>query len=393
LTARASSAQSPIDPGIELPFTVTFWCGPPLDELDDRRAAEIAAAGFNVIGPPCEGGYDRERNLGALDVAARHGLRVWVADHRFGRAALKTGGSAGPAVADYRDRPAVGGYFVADEPNAGEFGAVGSLVAEVRAADPRRLAYVNLLPDYVRPADLRAASYADYLERFIAEVNPSLLSYDYYPFGKEKDRSTFFANLTAVASAARLHRLPFMLIALVMPHEPYRDPTEAELSWQVFHALAFGARGISYFAYWTPPGSADHPLRGGLIEGGRRTLHYYQVARLNRQLLAIAHQVEAGEWLCAADALAEIGPGFPIGPIEGIDGGPVTAGLFTRRDGGIAALLVNRDYRYGVRAALRLRGGTKRGETFDPETESWAALGDEAVPLAPGGARLVRWSR
>ena len=48
------------------------------------------------------------------------------------------------------------------------------------------------------------------------------------------------------------HDVPFLLIVQAMPHGPYRDPTEAELAWQVHHALAFGARGISYFTYWTP---------------------------------------------------------------------------------------------------------------------------------------------
>ncbi|HUI27197.1 MAG TPA: hypothetical protein VL403_14030, partial [Candidatus Kryptonia bacterium] len=74
------------------PFIITFWCGPPLAEFTDARAEEIAAAGFNIVGPPCEGGRARVDQLHALDVAARHGLRVWLMDRRLGKDAPKTPG-------------------------------------------------------------------------------------------------------------------------------------------------------------------------------------------------------------------------------------------------------------------------------------------------------------
>src|SRR4029079_12074399 len=127
---------------------------------------------------------------------------------------------------------------------------------------------------YIPPEHLQAASYDAYVEDFIATVQPRLLSYDFYPFGHEKDRSTFFANLAAMRGAALRHDLPFMLIVLATPHGPYRDPTEGELAWQVHHALAYGAHGISYFTYWTPPGDGQWTFRHGLIEDGQPTLHY-----------------------------------------------------------------------------------------------------------------------
>src|SRR5262245_53522773 len=237
------------------PFVLTFWCGPPLEQFDDWRAAEIAAAGFTVVGSPCQGGFDPGLTVRALDVAGRQGLRLWVTDHRIHPATI--GDADWPAaleaaVRDYRGHPALGGYVVFDEPVASQFEAIAVVVAALHGADPDHLAYVNLLPDYIPPSGLGTASYEDYVEQFIATVRPQLLSYDYYPFGAEKDRSTFFTNLAVIRAAALRHGLPFMLIVLAMPHGPYRDPTEGELAWQVHHALAYGARGISYFTYWTP---------------------------------------------------------------------------------------------------------------------------------------------
>jgi hypothetical protein len=387
--SAASASSSTSD------FIATFWCGPPLDLFDDRRAAEIAAAGFNVVGFPCEGGYDRDRNRRALDVAARHGLGMLVADHRFGPAALRAGGDWRPglrdAVRDYAGHPALRGYFVADEPVVAEFADVAAMVAEIRVVDPTGVAYVNLLPDYIPPDKLGAESYERYVERFVEEVEPRLLSYDYYPFGKEKDRSTFFANLGVIRWVARRHRIPFLLIALAMPHGPYRDPTEAELAWQVFHALAFGARGVSYFTYWTPPTGGEWNNRYGLVEGGKRTLHYHQVSRINAKARALAAELAGFDSYAVADSTGETGLSFPVGPIAAADGGTFTAGLFRDETGTVAALIVNRDYRYGARAAFTLRAGAEPPEVFDDAVGRWRAAADLSFLLPPGDAVLLRW--
>jgi hypothetical protein len=376
-------------------FILTFWCGPPLAQFDDARAAEIAAAGFTVVGAPCTGGSDPDLNLRALEVAARHGLRMWVRDHRISPASIAA--PDGPAqldaaVAQYGASPALGGYFIDDEPTVSEFAGVAAVVSALHDADPDHLAYVNLLPDYA-PAEPRGApTYEDYVEQFISTVHPQLLSYDYYPFGTEKDRSTFFKNLAAIRAAALQHDLPFMLIVLAMPHGPYRDPTEAELAWQVHHALAYGARGVSYFTYWTPEKGGQWNNRNGLIVEGRPTLHYFQAARLNRGVRALGDALAAFRSIAVADSAGEIGVGFPIGPIAAIEGGPITAGLFGDGSGRLAALLVNRDYRFGVTAHVVLQPGASLPAAFDPETLAWEPAAATSFVLPPGGARLLCWS-
>ena len=373
------------------PFILTFWCAPPLAVLDDARMTEIAAAGFTTVGAPCEGDLDEADNRRMLAVAARHGLRAWVADHRLYAAAAGAPDAAALAaavVASYRDAPALDGYVVADEPTTAEFARLGATVAALGADDPDRLAYINLLPDYVLPPQLGAESYADYLERFVATVRPRLLSVDYYPFGKHKDRSTFFANLAALRDTALRHDLPFLWITLAMPHGPYRAPSEAEMSWQAFHALAYGARGISYFTYWTPS-SGDSNHRRGLLDGGRATARYFQVQRLNRELRAVGGALTGWRSLAVADSRGEIAAPLPIGPLAGVDGGDFTIGLFGDGRGGIAALLVNRDYRDGATATLRLREGTRLPlELVDGR---WQRARSPSWVIEPGGARLLRF--
>lgn len=355
--------------------------------------AEIAGAGFTTVGAPCEDGLEPADNLRVLALAQRHGLHMWVADHRLYQAAAGAADAAtltDAVVATYRDAPALDGYVVADEPTTEEFEHLAPVVAALRAADPERLAYINLLPDYVPPKLLAADSYADYLERFASEVRPALLSVDYYPFGEHRDRSSFFANLAALREAALRHDLPFLWIALAMPHGPYRDPTEGELSWQVFHALAYGARGVSYFTYWTPQPDEMHHRRG-IIDGGRLTPRYFQVQRLNRQLRAVGGALRGWRSLAVADARGEIATPLPIGPLAGVDGGDFTIGFFGNGEGGIAALVVNRDYRNGATATLRLRDGSPMpAELVD---DRWHPASGLTSVIEPGGARLFRWEQ
>lgn len=375
------------------PFILTFWCAPPLPVLDDGRMAEIAAAGFTTIGAPCEGDLDPAENLRMLALAERHGLRAWVADHRLYSAAAGAadGAALTAAVVDtYRAAPALAGYVVADEPITSQFPRLAPVVAALRAADPARLAYINLLPDYVPPRLLEAESYPDYLERFVAEVRPELLSVDYYPFGKHKDRSSFFANLSALRDTALRHDLPFLWIALAMPHGPYRAPSEGEISWQAFHALAYGARGVSYFTYWTPSGESDWHHRRGLLDDGRLTARYFQVQRINRQVRAAGDALAGWRSLAVADSRGEVAAPLPIGPLAGVDGGDFTIGFFGDGHDGIAALVVNRDYRDGATATLRLRDGV--APPLELIAGRWQPARSLSWVIEPGGARLLKWS-
>jgi hypothetical protein len=129
-----------------------------------------------------------------------------------------------------------------------------------------------------------------------------------------------------------------------------------------------------------------------LIEDGRPTLHYFQIARLNRSLRALGEALAPYRSIAVADSVGEIAVGFPIGPIDSIDGGPITAGLFGDRAGRLAVLLVNRDYRYGVTATLRLHPSAPLPEVFDPGQRRWQPAGGTSFVLAPGDARLLRWT-
>lgn len=374
-------------------FITTFWCGPPLHFFDDDRAREIAEAGFNLVGATCEGPVNPQLNAAALRVAHRHGLRMLIKDQRISAHQPVAEGwqaRADEALAAYRDLPGLAGYFLLDEPSNGSiYPDIAALRQRIRRRDPSLIGYVNLLPDYVfaGPED-----YRDYVESYLFRTRPELLSYDHYPFLIGSDRPSFFDNLALIRELALEYEVPFMLIVQLMPHAEYRDPTPAELGWQVYHALAFGARGISYFAYWTPtqvPDNIAYRFRGAIIEGGMRTRHYDEVKVLNRCLRAIAEELDGFRSVGVWDSQGEFGIAEKPEPIAAVAAGDIVAGVFRDTAGRSATLLVNRGYRDAARVELGPSSDGRVVEVFDPQSGSWATTGP-SIDLPAGEAKLVR---
>jgi hypothetical protein len=402
LLILASSACGPVTRGAVAPprqpagpvapasdsFITTIWCGPPFEQFTDVRAEEIVAAGFNVVGPPCERPTGPFQPFDALAVAARHGLKMWIADARYGQRARTVPDwqdQIARAVADYKDRPGFGGYFLADEPSAPQFADLGAIAARIRELDPGAFIYVNILADYI-PRGWGTATYREYVEQFVTTVRPSILSYDYYTFLEHEDRPTFFSNLALIRDVAQEHHLPFMLIFLAMPHGPYRDPTAAELSWQALHALAYGASGISYFAYWTPVDVEFQDVmhfRHGLIENGRTTDRHREATILDTAVRAIAYELEGFHLVSAESA--------PFAPIVSLRGSDVTVALFGNDTGVRKILLVNRSYHHEATIAFRRSDPRVRIERFDVRLQRWLDNRHAGLQIDAGGAQLLNW--
>lgn len=111
---------------------------------------------------------------------------------------------------------------------------------------------------------------SQYLSSYISTVHPDMLCFDHYPLFSgvtpDSDVSTagYHRNLRAVASAARSASLPFFNFFGSMPYNGRADVSEAQLRWQAFTSLAYGAKGVLYFCYWSPTGTSFE-WGGGLI--------------------------------------------------------------------------------------------------------------------------------
>ncbi|MBN1488953.1 MAG: hypothetical protein JXA69_03460 [Phycisphaerae bacterium] len=317
-------------------FAIGFWVDPPAADDMDARYAEIADAGFTLV----IGGFGArtpETVRQQLDLCQKHGLKAIVS-------------MAGLAPDALPEGPACWGYSVRDEPNAAEFAAMRQTVDAIRKARPGRLAYINLFPDYASPAQLGAPSYDEHIMRFVKEVGADVLSMDHYPmFRPDADgRDGYCRNLESMRKGSLAAEVPFWNFFNTMPFGPHSDPTEAQLRWQIYASLAYGAKGVLYFCYWTPTGG-EFPKGGAIITAeGRRTRHYDQAKRINAALKNLGPTLMR----LTSTGVHRVGPkddpaAVLLGsPIRSLTRDDYLVGTFRHADGRRAALLVNYHFAY-----------------------------------------------
>jgi hypothetical protein len=253
--------------------------------LDEPRHGieSLRACGFDTVA------FIRPDQLGKVEKAGMRALVGRPSDLR-----LNWRGMSEKAIVDHVRRlvsdagtgDALIGYFIADEPSASEFRALGKAVAAVKRFAPGKLAYINLYPNYASRAQLGTKTYAQYLERFVAVVKPQFLSYDNYNVQYSLDlrsrarAAMYFTNLLRVRRTAQTHGLPFWNAVVSNQIRPYTTvPSPANLALQAYTSLAAGARGLTWFTYYA--GRYDY---APIDRAGNRTATWSYLRTVNRQV-------------------------------------------------------------------------------------------------------------
>lgn len=238
---------------------------------------------------------------------------------------------------------------------------------------------------------------------------PQVLTYDHYPFLTETsvfagDRITedYYINLEMIRSASVRYDTPFWLFVQTLAFNgTHRDPTEAEIRWQVNTSLAFGAKGIQYFTYWTPEDGREKFGDAIIARDGSRTKHYAEVQAVNRELAELGPALMqlksegvlfSGKHQAAAeDSIA----GFA--PLEAVEGGAAVIGCFTDAEGLPALFVVNGSYEEAATVTLRLgEHPYRQAELGSGRSRTMVELDGVSrlqLKLALGEGRLVRFVR
>ena len=399
-------------------FIITFWCPPP---ATDEQLAVVASEGFNLTWTPEEG----------LGVAARHGLRAMLTSDLLVPEALDDADKRAKLEAlieRVKKHPALEAYHITDEPGAGAFPGLGRLVAFLRERDPSHLAYINLFPTYANEEQLGVSAdsadrarvgipqnyagvgaddktvlrYREHLRKFVEIVQPDLISYDHYHFlkkadGLPKDGEQYFLNLALIRLAAQEANKPFLnIIQANTIEKSWRLPNATEMRWLVFTTLAYGGRGISYFTYWGPPSY------NGLYQDGKRMPLAADVAMLNREIAMF------GPALMKLNSVAayQTTP-LPIGaeaipasaPVQITGGGEFVLGIFGTATKPSAFMIVNRNYKQGAEAVVKILIPGRQLQELDRKTGKWskfATLDQDRtlkIKLAAGDGRLFSVER
>ncbi len=364
-------------------FVIGFWGDPPVDGQVNARYAEVAEAGFNVVmggmGASSPALAQRQR-----DACNRVNIRVLFATYGLPVSALCN------CATTY-------GFLIRDHPSVTELETIRARVEEVRRERPGKLPFINLAPPSTPLEKLGAPDYETYLETVLDALRPEVLCWDEMPWALPGDEGPerYERALGRFREIALRRGVPFWTFVQVMAYGTDHVPSEADIRWQVYTALAYGAKGILYFAYATPVN--DPKTRGsGLIDpDGRKTDRLETVTAINRELKRMAAMLFRSTSLGAFD-LADADQSRALtenAPVTSGTPAPVTAGVLRDAEGTLVLLLVNRE-RAGATMtdltfAVPARELDRKAGKVIPLKDDDAAREGVQVRIAPGDARLV----
>jgi hypothetical protein len=380
-------------------FPIACWRGPRPAQNTLENYRILRECGFNIVGPT--GGYTPEQNRELLLYCRQAGLKAIVCDPRIAPATVLRDDwqkVVADVVKDYSGFDALYGYYLLDEPSSMLFDPLGMLSRELERLDPDHLPYINLLPTYANTKQLGTPTYEEHLIRFIETASPRLLSYDHYALRKAGGvRSDYYENMALVQEASRRSGIPWWYVHYSGAYSGYRAPTEAEMRWQVYTSLAYGAKGISYWYYWGRNQEGDE--RTGVVDpDGKPTWLYPILQRLNHETQIL------GNILLPMDCtevyhVGDIPPGTRRMGTEALvklpDDAPLMAGIFRDDAGEQAALVVNRDATQAVDVAITFLPHVARIEQVSSDDGSTRELtrneeGAVNLKVSAGGGTLLR---
>ncbi len=282
-------------------IAIGLWVTPPANNQTSDAYKDIKECGINFV----NGFYFHEnsnsRILNVLDHCQSHGLKYFANRAVVTDDIKKYAQNPDPAlltkftngIKPYANHPAFAGELLMDEPGKPLFGSVNAFASAFKNAFPEKLWHVNLFPSYAT-GGIQASNYADYINSWMETLSPHYLSYDSYPLlTNGKIINDYYSNLDFIRSKSRFKEIPFwtfiqtLAISGTSGVDDKREPSEADIRWQVWSGLAFGAKGIQYFCYWSP-GSGSETFGEALIGlDGQKTVRYDYVKKLNADINAV----------------------------------------------------------------------------------------------------------
>jgi hypothetical protein len=436
-------------------YPIGLWSPPPPTETTEERYQEIAAAGFNfVVGG--NGIQDYSTNPAALAAATATNLKFLLTDRTLRRkihdstaganVAGAHQGGATPSLlrqtfANGKPRPkprpstshstppeatsdpreevrlrirrllklyarysALAGLHLYDEPSRDLFGIVGYTREALQGLAPDKLPYVNVWPSYASNSALGTSTYEQYLRLYLSEVAPPLLCFDHYPLLEGTGiTSDYFYNWAVIRRYALQAGIPSWVFIQSADFggeganiSKRRRPNEAEILWQINVSLAYGAKGIQYFTYWTP--AATHFGEALVSRDGVLTPLYNYAKRANnysrvvgKVLLPLTSDsvAHANEEPLPHGATAFKADGY----VTSTSGSPVILGKFRKPAGGTDRylLVANRSFANEAETKITLSSSVSKVLELDSQTGTFASVAQQGtlvLRMAPGEARL-----
>ena len=397
-------------------FPVGALWPPPPSHITQARLQEMKDSGVNffITGNYLDDGYIVTRALGVADaVGAMHiivrddhdiaNMSYWftITDDRSVPMSISTADAvamANRAFGTYVSHPSFAGFSLLEDTEPGTYNRLNATVAALRAANPYYLRYSNLPPG-------TGPGYQASIVEYAGKVGAQMLSFDRYPMLADGSTDPDYVNNWAdMRAAANQLGLPVWGYIQTVGFDGHRSPSYDDIAWQVNTSLAYGAKGVQYFTYWTPTPERGHNFQPAMIDPlGRRTQHYYDVQDINAGTLAgLGNKLRAMTSESVTHANESTAPArtarfSPDNFVTDTSGNAVVLSRFVDKAGDRWLLVVNRSNTTAAKATVNLRSSSvARVNQFDSKTSTLSAQRDPAglsVSLRPGASTLYQLSK
>ena len=248
---------------------------------------------------------------------------------------------------------AVIGFHLTDEPGASYFPPLAKAVRAVKKYAPGKLAYINVYPNYATlgapdNSQMHTGSYQEYLDRYVAEINPQFISYDNYmvQFSLDMEDSTkaakYYHNLLDIRELCLKHDLPMwntLTACQIRAHTPI--PSPANLHLQAYTTLAAGGRAMKWYTYY----SRNYYGYAPIDKNDEKSLTWYYLQSLNKELLNLwptLKHLKSTDVYFSSPAPVDQLPLLPGKLVRSVNSNtPVMTGEFEHKDGSKYIMIVN----------------------------------------------------
>ena len=199
-------------------------------------------------------------------------------------------------IKEYTNVPGVGGFYIRDEPyNANP---LAPAYRAIKKAAPDAYPYLNFLPNIYGSAQAYERQMNDWVNLAQRDGDKlEYLTYDRYPFGDAPDSLDYNGMLYNMRSVWKVGLDNNVKTGLYIQSigrldangNPggFRRTNGNEIRYEVFSALAFGFKQLSYFCWFTPTGRTENFTNAIITPDGEKTDLFEPVKKLNGEVLKI----------------------------------------------------------------------------------------------------------
>lgn len=254
------------------------------------------------------------------------------------------------AAAAFKDKPAIWGVDIGDEPSALDFPYYGEVFRRVQQLFPNQFPYLNLYPNYASVSQNTASqtvnqlgtpTYDKYVRQYFENVTGAdYICYDFYLYSINVPEA--YRNLISVTNEAARHDKSVWIVLQVNSKDEIKWISENELRFQAFTAMAFGVENIIWACY-----TAGWWHNQVLDDKGNRTQQYDKLKRVNAEIHHLAKPYmkyrrtatsfvgfQGTKWLDGvSQASVEAYDDDTVDGLRAMDGSPLVVGKMASRKG------------------------------------------------------------